>query len=147
MYLFKGVSCTYCCALLVPIPPCVCTCDCVLVYLSLVPRPFLFLRMFSPCTTCMWPKNWNFGHVYILRALNVWLCSSCGIRDGYSLCSRNKFFILWIYVETHCFVHIVEIDGVVNYTAPSFLVFEAKLPHVMVWWVWLDFPCRHSNGT
>ena len=37
MYLFKGVSCTYCCARLVPIPPCVCTCDRVLVYLALFP--------------------------------------------------------------------------------------------------------------
>ena len=34
-------------------------------------------------------------------------------------------------LETHCFVHIVEIDEVANYAVPTFqLVFEAKLQHV-----------------
>ena len=33
-------------------------------------------------------------------------------------------------LEAHCFVHIVEIDRVVNYVVPSFPVFEATLQHV-----------------
>ena len=33
-------------------------------------------------------------------------------------------------LEAHCFVHIVEIDRVVNCVVPSFPVFEATLQHV-----------------
>ena len=37
---------------------------------------------------------------------------------------------MWQELEAHCFVHIVEIDRVVNYVVPSFPVFEATRQHV-----------------